>query len=270
MNLRVMTFNIRGAYWQRDGVNFWPERAALNVSTIQRHAPDLIGFQELQDGNMAVYAQQLANYRWSLGPHYGDNAPFEYPAIAWNPAVLRLCGIGGFWLSTTPLRHSAAWETACIRSAQWARFQFVSANYGNAASFLMLNTHLDHISKLARVEGAKLIMDQLASIALPHEPLILTGDFNCDPGTPPYHVFTDAGLSDCFLAAGEQDGPDSYTFHGFLGSDRKHKQGWIERIDWVLARGAAAQHCTIIRDQAPPHYPSDHYPVLADLRFPGK
>jgi endonuclease/exonuclease/phosphatase family metal-dependent hydrolase len=267
MNLRVMTFNIRGAYWQRDGLNFWPERAALNVSTIQRHAPDLIGFQELQDGNMAVYAQELANYRWSLGPHYGDSAPFEYPAIAWNPAVLRLCGVGGFWLSTTPLRHSAAWATACIRSAQWARFQFVSASQGNPASFLLLNTHLDHISKLARVEGAKLIMEQLASIALPNEPLILTGDFNCDPGTPPYQVFTDAGLSDSFLAAGQQDGPDSYTFHGFMGSDRKHKQGWIERIDWVLTRGATAQQCTIIRDQAPPHYPSDHYPVLADLRF---
>src|ERR671914_442322 len=43
-DLRVMTFNIRGAV-HRDGENAWPHRAALNVATIARHAPDLIGFQ---------------------------------------------------------------------------------------------------------------------------------------------------------------------------------------------------------------------------------
>ncbi|MDZ4718719.1 MAG: endonuclease/exonuclease/phosphatase family protein [Roseiflexaceae bacterium] len=265
-----MTFNIRGAYWKRDGVNFWPERAALNVATIRRHAPDVIGFQEFQDGNMAVYQYELANYRWSLGPRYGNNEPFEYPAIAWNPAVLRLCGVGGFWLSTTPLRHSESWETACIRSAQWARFQPISASHSaiqGDASFLLLNTHLDHISKQARVEGAKLIMNQLAAIAQPDEPLILTGDFNCDPGTPPYQVFANAGLIDAFLSVGEQDGLESYTFHGFVGRDRKHKTGWIERIDWVLTRGLTAQHCGIIRDENPPYYPSDHYPVLADIEL---
>lgn len=259
-----MTFNVRGAYWERDGQNFWPERAALNVTTIRRHAPDLIGFQELQDGNMAVYEQELAGYRWSLGPRYGNAAPFEYPAIAWNPAALRLSAIGGFWLSTTPMRYSSSWASACIRSAQWARFQSTSVR-GTPSSMLVLNTHLDHVSAEARLEGARLIMARLAAIALPDEPLIITGDFNCDPGTPPYQAFIDAGMRDCFLAAGHQDGPEAYTFHGFLGSERPHEPGWGERIDWVLARNASVKACTIVLDQEPPRYPSDHYPVLADV-----
>src|SRR5262245_57103120 len=146
--MRVMSFNVRGAYWEQDGVNYWPQRAGLNVATIRRHKPDLIGFQELQDGNMAVYAETLAQYRWSLGPHYGNRAPFEYPAIAWDPARLRLVESGGFWLSSTPLRHSGDWETGCIRSAQWARLQPTGG-----ATFMFLNTHLDHMSELARIEG---------------------------------------------------------------------------------------------------------------------
>ena len=51
-DLRVMSFNIRGSRFS-DGDNIWPNRAPLNVETIRAHAPDLIGFQELDLGNLA-------------------------------------------------------------------------------------------------------------------------------------------------------------------------------------------------------------------------
>jgi endonuclease/exonuclease/phosphatase family metal-dependent hydrolase len=258
--MRIMSFNVRGAYWVNDGVNHWPKRADLNSATIRKYTPDVIGFQEFQQGNHEYYQTALAEYRWSLGPRYGNRAPFEYPAIAWNSAKLRLCGVGGFWLSSSPQVYSGAWRTDCIRSAQWARFQPVEGG----RTWVFLNTHLDHVSELARLEGARLIIGQLAAIA-PDEPLVITGDFNCDPGTPPYQAFAEAGLVDCFLAAGGTDGPESLTFHGFKGRGYVLKDGRTERIDWILARGMKALSCDSVRDEDPPRYPSDHYPVLAEV-----
>jgi endonuclease/exonuclease/phosphatase family metal-dependent hydrolase len=260
MNMRIMSFNVRGAYWQQDGINYWPQRAALNVATIARYQPDVIGFQELQAGNYEIYQQQLPHYAWSLGPYYGNDAPYEYPAIAWNPARCRLVAAGGFWLSETPLVHSESWATACIRSAQWLRFQ---PNAGGA-SWIVLNTHLDHISAEARLQGARLIVEQLA--AMDGEPIIITGDFNCDPHTAPYEIFCDAGYADSYLVAGSAEQPDN-TYHGFDGLQYQVKDGRSERIDWILARHLSIQHAEIVRDGEPPIYPSDHYPIIADLAF---
>ncbi len=263
--MRVISFNIRGAYWEADLENYWPKRAGLNVATIKRYMPDVIGFQELQDGNFTVYQRELPEYRWSLGPHYGNEDPFEYPALAWNPQRLRLVGAGGFWLSETPLVHSGSWETDCIRSAQWLRFQPITGG----PTFIILNTHLDHVSEQARVAGAQLIVSVLASeagLVLPSEPVIVIGDFNCDPGSAAYQIFLQAGFADSFVVAGGDQGPESFTYHGFQGQSYQLKDGRSERIDWVLVRGTPVINAQIIRDEAPPIYPSDHYPVLADIQ----
>jgi len=54
--LRVMTFNIANALeTEDDGENAWALRAPLNVRTIQRYTPDLIGFQQFDDGNLETY-----------------------------------------------------------------------------------------------------------------------------------------------------------------------------------------------------------------------
>ena len=58
MLLRVMTFNIRGSFHE-DGANAWEQRAPLNVEVIQRHAPNLVGFQEFDTGNLHTYQQAL-------------------------------------------------------------------------------------------------------------------------------------------------------------------------------------------------------------------
>ena len=270
--MRIMSFNVRGAYWEEDGANDWPMRAALNVSTIQRSTPDVIGFQELQDGNLDVYQRELPHYHWSLGPHYGNQAPYEYPAIAWDPQKLRLVGVGGFWLSETPLIHSGSWATDCIRSAQWLRFQ----PYPGGATQIVLNTHLDHVSEAARVAGAQLIVRLLrevgapgsdpAGVAMSAEPVIVMGDFNCDPGSAAYRVFLQAGFEDSYLVSGGGLGHESFTYHGFQGSNYRLKAGRSERIDWILVRGAPVQSAQIIRDSMPPIYPSDHYPVMADVQ----
>ncbi len=260
-----MTFNIRGSR-HRDGENAWRRRARLNVNVIKKYAPDLIGFQEFQNDNLRFYKRNLPGYGRVLGPKYENRRPHAFNAIYWNPERLELLESGGFWLSASPERFSRSWKTSQTRSANWARFRIVS----RGLEFVHLNTHLDHKSKEARRQGAKLIVQRLNELTA-GTPTLVTGDFNADPGSPVHEVFTNAGFGDAHLLAGE---PPTRTFHKFQGdhfvSRKPEKEG---RLDWILFRGTASQatptctSCHVIRDAEPPVYPSDHYPILANLQI---
>ncbi len=257
---KIMTFNIRGAVHD-DGENAWPKRAALNVETIRRADPDLIGFQEFQDGNREYYDRELTGYERCVGPRYGNAEPYEYAAIYWKPDRLSLVDSGGFWLSTTPDEYSGAWETVCIRCAAWVRLR--PADGGR--EFLHLNTHLDHRSVEARVRGAELILRRLGEIAPADEPVVVTGDFNCLPEEEPYRAFMNVGYTDAHSSAGDFRPEDSDTFHGFRGRGfwRIRRGEGPRRIDYILTQGLEVGPCEVLRDEAPPVYPSDHYPLVA-------
>ena len=262
--LRVMTFNVRGSY-HPDGENSWRRRAALNARAILRQAPDLIGFQELQDGNARFYDRELTGYKHVLGHRYENRPPHAYNAVYWNPGRLEALDAGGFWLSETPERFSGSWETRQIRSANWARFRPVAGG----PEFVHLNTHLDHVSDRARVEGSKLILEWLDGPEADGAPVLLTGDFNCEPSSRARDVFARAGFRDVHLVSGHAP---VKTFHAFRGEGFRGRDPSKEhRIDWVLLRdGSRGERWTvegysIVRDAEPPLYPSDHYPVVADL-----
>lgn len=274
--LRVMSFNIRGAYHRGDGINAWEQRAALNVATIERYAPGLIGFQELQSGNLETYRKKLPGYCYVLGPRAGIQAPYEFNAIFFDAGRLELLGSDGFWLSMTPERYSSSWLAKVVRCANWAHLQCRRTG----SSFLHLNTHLDHLSPRARLEGSKLILDRIAQILEGKDyPVLMTGDFNCPPGSPPHRTFVGAGFEDTYLATGDDDEGDSSTFHAFGGWRYHavrygHALGLVRaprRIDWILLRDPRKRtHVLshrIVRDRDAGRriYPSDHYPVLAEL-----
>jgi endonuclease/exonuclease/phosphatase family metal-dependent hydrolase len=263
--LTVMSFNIRGAFVTSDGANIWENRAALNVKTIQRHAPDLIGFQELQTGNLDVYHQELPEYVFLRGPQYNNQEPFCYPTIAWKQARFSLVDSGEFWLSPTPEVFSGGWDTDCWRSALWVKLRCADTG----GELVHLNTHLDHISELARVEGARLIVERTAAARQGSVPMLVTGDFNCNPGSAAHTAFLDDGFADTWQTVGNTDGDDTFTYHAFTGM-RPEK---ARRIDWILlhdpAQSLEVVSSKIIHDQEPPLYPSDHFPVVAEFQRKG-
>jgi endonuclease/exonuclease/phosphatase family metal-dependent hydrolase len=268
--IRVMSFNVRGSFRDRGTPNAWDARAALNVETIQNRAPDVIGFQEVQSGNLETYEDVLPRYDHVLGPNYGNGARPSFNAIFFDPERLRLLDSGGFWLSETPERYSSSWESRAVRSANWACFELSGAG----PSLLHVNTHLDHVSKAARAGGSRLILREIAGLLRLYgdeTPVVVTGDFNCRPGTPTYRSFAEGGFVDTYVAAGDEDRDDAHTFHAFKGSGYRDARPGLgpRRIDWILLRDPRgrlrpASH-EIVRDHAGETYPSDHYPVLADL-----
>ncbi|MDQ3566852.1 MAG: endonuclease/exonuclease/phosphatase family protein, partial [Actinomycetota bacterium] len=230
---KIMTFNVRGSQ-HKDGENVWNKRAPLNVRTIERYAPDLIGFQEHQVGNRKVHDAKLDGYERISGPRYENREPHAHNAIYWRTDRMELVERGGFWLSETPGEYSRSWDARHVRSANWARFRVLSGG----AEFVHLNTHLDHISGRARQQGAKLILRRLDELG-DGLPVVLTGDFNCDPGSTTYGIFAGAGFGDVHIAAGNGR---SNTFHHFRGDEfRPKKPGREVRIDWILPRDALEQ-----------------------------
>jgi endonuclease/exonuclease/phosphatase family metal-dependent hydrolase len=272
--LRVMTFNARGSFRDATKKNAWRNRADLNVATIERYAPNVIGLQESQRGNLATYRRHLPRYAQICGPKYGNVYPYDSNAILYDPEKLRPLDTGGFWLSETPERHSRSWGTRVARSATWALFGLT----GTGLSILHLNTHLDHVSAQARREGSRLIVQEIVEIAdrTSGDPVIvLTGDFNARPGSRTYKNLTESGFVDTFVAAGNEDDENANTFHAFRGTryHDPHPSRGPRRIDWILLKGSEErlriESHSIIRDADEDSglFPSDHYPIIADFGF---
>ena len=267
-----MSFNVRGSFRDLNKREArWAARAAKNVATIDRHEPHLVGLQECQRGNLSTYASHLPRYGRIRGPRYGNSPPHDFNAILYDPTRLELLQSGGFWLSETPRKPSRSWETRVIRSANWALFRPKGTNL----PLLHLNTHLDHKSAAARRSGSALIIRQLEKLRQQHgpeTPAIVTGDFNCRPGTPTYEGFANAGFVDTFLAAGNTDDGRANTFHAFRGRlyrDPRPRSA-PRRIDWVLLKDPAAHlrvvsHDILSDETDRPPYPSDHHPIMARL-----
>jgi endonuclease/exonuclease/phosphatase family metal-dependent hydrolase len=273
--LRVMSFNVRGWTSPADGPHRWPLRAARNVATVSGHAPDLLGVQELQAEALATYRADLPQYDVVLGPAAGSAARPEYNAILFDPDRLEVLDAGGFWLSETPDVPSSSWRAHVVRTANWVTFGV----RGTDATFRHLNTHLDHWSGRAREQSAHLVLRRLGA-AGDARPTVVTGDFNCPPGSAPYRTFLAHGFRDAYRVHG---GPDEATFHAFGGFRsalvrRFHRLRYGHRpmrLDWILVGGTGdtagpqwrVDEASIVRDRDPVTGapPSDHDPVLADL-----
>jgi endonuclease/exonuclease/phosphatase family metal-dependent hydrolase len=269
--IRVMTFNILGATYDgedaspEERANPWPTRAALNVRTIKRYAPDLIGFQEVQQENLALYQEELADYNHIAGleEECGNS-------IFWKKTRFELIESGEFWLSRTPDQRSADWGVPYPLTVTWVKLRCRETGL----PLLHMNTQFEDgpDGVLSRPESSKLMAARVAQMQADGSPAVVTGDFNCNPWHPPYRIFMRHGFVDTYRAAGHGDSADSSTFHGLRGAGYFGLEWGGEvfwRVDWILTRDGAQQlqttSCTIVRDAEPPVYPSDHYPVVAEV-----
>ncbi len=272
--LRVMTFNVFNseiAEEEPEGPHeLWQHRAALNVRTIKRYAPDLIGFQELGRAQWDTYGEHLAEY--DRFPDHKDD-PEMSSAIFWKSARFQLTQGGKFWLSRTPDQPTADWGVPYPLCVTWVKL----TDRSSGLSSLHLNTQFEDgpDGDVSRPESGKLIVAKVEQLRENNRlPVVLTGDFNCNPWSPAYRTFVENGWTDAYRAAGNADNVESSTFHGFQGRNYFSLE-WGDqlfwRVDWILTL-SGTQHvqttsCTIVRDAEPPLYPSDHYPVVAELMF---
>lgn len=259
--VRVMSFNIRNGRLD-DGPLAWEARRTEVAGVIRAFAPDVCGLQEVIGTQVSDLQADLPDYAWLLDDDAHAREDGERCPLLYRKDRFFVTRTGFFWLSPEPERaHLPGWDAALPRMASWARLRFRS---NPLAEFVVVNTHFDHVGKRAREESAKLI--RLMTDGLAGEPIIVIGDFNAAPGSPPHVALTHdadnlAELRDTWrwLSLPEEA---AGTFHGWKGGTDGR------RIDWVLCnRRFRILEAGIDRTHNGARYPSDHYPVTAILEL---
>ncbi|HET6573607.1 MAG TPA: endonuclease/exonuclease/phosphatase family protein, partial [Fimbriiglobus sp.] len=233
----------------------------LLFTTVEAFKPDLLGTQEVLAFQADELKKRLKGYGFVGAGRDDGKDKGEMAPIYFRTDRFEKLGEGHFWLSQTPEKvGSKGWDAALPRVASWVKLRDKTAK----REFTYLNTHFDHRGRTARLESAKLIRQRLA--ALPGgPPVVVTGDFNSGEGGDPYKALAggeNPKLIDAYRSVHPTRAKDEGTFHGFKGG----RSG--ARIDWVLHTGHfTATAATIDHASKNNHYPSDHFPVTAVLRW---
>ncbi|GAB5526155.1 MAG: hypothetical protein Roseis2KO_40270 [Roseivirga sp.] len=181
----------------------------------------------------------------------------EYSAFFYDTNIFSLLQSGTFWLSETPDKPSKSWDAALPRICSWGELK----HKNSSKKFFVFNAHFDHRGVKAREESAKVIMKKAEEIA-GNQPVIVMGDFNFQSTAAPYSVITET-MSDSYKASQIPPyGPEA-TFNGFR-FDRMPAR----RIDYIFTKGPwkTVDYATL-SDSNEMRYPSDHFPVVVDLKF---
>lgn len=253
----LATYNVRCHYGEGEpGTHNWKERAPRWGRVVAKNKMDIIGTQEA-----LVY--QLKDMIRVTGFDYigGGRDDFkeggEYSCILYNPERFELLKDGTFALSETPdIPGSRSWDSACPRIATWGHFR--DKNTGK--EFVYYNTHLDHISEEARINGIRMVVDH-AKEHVTGVPLILSGDFNAYPNSETYRIAASLLKDSAKITLTPHVGP-SQTFNGY-GKNTNN-----DPIDYIFVSDGVTVKSHVTDDTMPDGcYASDHFPVVTEIEL---
>jgi len=253
--LTVMSYNIR--YANNHDRAPWELRRNHLIPIIQKANPDLIGFQEVLHCQYVDLITQLPEYGHmgiarDDGRDKGERTPIFYRKERFD-----LLDYGDFWLSETPNVPSLGWDAACSRICTYACFRDKAAG----GEFMHFNTHLDHMGRVAQLEGAKLILRRMQANGIP---AFITGDFNVEENSIPYNVFTQNGLADAKYAAEQTM---SYgTFNNFSNNPNIREQSPIDYLFFNPEHFNIDSYEVLVSGEEG-NWASDHYPILVLLKM---
>ena len=252
--LRIMSFNIRCGDVNDVHV---PDRIGIAIRQIKEVMPDSLGIQEATPEWMKALDKKLSLYAWvgldrekGVSPlENGESCPIFY-----LKSKFTLEDSGNFWVSDTPDVPSKGPGAGCIRICTWVKLK----DRVTGKEFVHVNTHYDHISEEARVQGA-LIVTRFIEENFRGIPLVFTADMNTTEKGEAYATMTE-NLTDTRFAA--EDCKTYGTFHA--GKDPAKNADYY--IDFILCTDdfESAVYRTVTKG-VDNRFTSDHFPIYADL-----
>ena len=236
--------------------SFRRERIA---GVIKAQEVDVLGTQELLSNQFNDLSGLLTGYQ-GVGVGRLDGAESgEYCAVFFRKDRFTLLDSGTFWLSETPeVVGSLGWDGACERIATW-----VVLRDRDGRELFFIDTHLDHVGQVARDEGVSLLMKRIETLS-GGRPVILTGDFNSEPGSSVVaHVQKDGVLRDAKAIAAQRSGTD-WSFSDFGQIPEAERP----LLDYIFVSGdIEAVRYEVLPDIFDGGYVSDHAPVMAVVKI---
>jgi len=256
--LITATFNIR-LQTSADSGNLWSQRLPHVASLIRFHEFDIFGTQEGFRNQLNDIRKALPEYDfYGAGRDDGKEAG-EHSAIFFRKDRFTLLKNGDFWLSETPDQPSKGWDaTCCNRICSWV--QLTDKKTGK--NFYFFSVHFDHQGTVARIESSKLILQRINSIA-GNEPLIFVGDLNGDQQSVWYRTIDSSEMLDDTYKQVNFPYANNGTFNAF--GKNVEASGIIDHI--FVSKHFIVKRWGILSDSYRGKYPSDHFPVLAELEM---
>ena len=249
--VRIMNYNVRCLSPLDLGEKNWFYRADLIIDSIGKEAPGIIGFQEVTTWQYDYLCETLTGFDSVIT--YRDEAfNSEGCPIFYQTKLYTLIDKGSFWLSETPEVMSKDWGAAHYRICSYV----ILKDNATAKEFVVFNTHLDHVSDEARINGIGVVLDKIAEFG--GLPAILMGDLNAEESTETYRSATEFFLDAKYQT---EDTMTSCTY-----------QNWgeaLERdcIDYVMVSfsGFTVNSYKVVTDTYDGVYTSDHFPLSVSL-----
>ncbi|HLV31902.1 MAG TPA: endonuclease/exonuclease/phosphatase family protein [Chitinispirillaceae bacterium] len=262
-----MSYNVRyGA--AHDRKNRWENRRPMVVNLLNKRGPDIIGTQEALRFQLDDIKDDLKHYS-QLGSARDDGfEKGEYSAILYKTKRFEIIESETFWFSDTPsVPGSSHWGNKLPRICTWALFKERSTRKG----LYLFNLHLDHKSAFSRQKSINLLVNKIVhrKTALP---VIITGDFNV--------IERDSIIKylkgETKLSCVDQNSSvrmidvfrklNPYSFDGTLNLFLGLRYG--PRIDYIFTDASTHLIASEIdRSAFNGRYPSDHFPVIARVRY---
>ena len=252
--MRIMSFNIRCA-------EFTPERIELVIKSVEKYAPDTVGFQEVTDGWYAVLKERLGEVYASVGCGRDADRCGEASPVFYRKSKYNCIESATYWMCDTPEIPGSKVESSTLPRIFT---HTLLRDIESGKEIAHINTHLEHKSETARLEQTDVIFDHLKRLEKRNIPYVLTGDFNSKEDSECYQKLLSFGLLDSSKIA--KSAEVGATFHGY-----GRVSGVIDYI--FLHASVSAPECykvctdTETNPDGTVAYPSDHNPIFIDVNY---
>lgn len=151
------------------------------------------------------------------------------------------------------------WDaTCCNRICSWVYLQIKQSG----KRFYFFNAHYDHQGIQARLESSKLILQKIKDIA-GEQPVIFTGDLNGSHSSEWYLSIVNSGILKDSYNEVQFPYANNSSFNGFGNS--KETGDIIDHI--FISKHFLADKWGILTDTYKGKFPSDHFPVLSEIKI---
>jgi endonuclease/exonuclease/phosphatase family metal-dependent hydrolase len=242
-------------------VNNWENRKNIVFSTLKRESPDVIGFQELTPEQHHFLSDNMKKYHWHAVGRKDGKFEDEITAIYFKKEYEVLAD-STLWLSESPAEiGSKSWDAALYRTVSWV----ILKEKKSGQTFMVVNTHFDHIGKIARENSAKMIVN-LIKDNNPGIPVIVLGDFNTISTEPPYQILTGQWANTFHMKDAKDISEKPHKGGEFTYNGYKEDEGKI--IDFIFVSDGihviSHRYLDVRQGQL---FISDHYPVEVVIKF---
>ena len=264
---------------------YWCHSAQAIAAQVSDLDCDIIGLQEVCDSIWGLTGDKgfrklmedagNTQYKWILYPN-GSKGNLSYDvAIGYKSEVFTELESGIYWLAGI-FDRSEALPTApkgSKRPCVWAKLQHNQT--GKILYFFSAHFVVPGISKEGNAFNAENCIKYAEELIGSRKiPSIIVGDFNATKGAPGFDVVEGSGRwHDVFYILKDEGVLDeSETKKGTCNAKNEQSiSGW--RPDHITIDGnLTAESFKTVRDKYPTtdgteHYPSDHFPIVAELKF---